>query len=71
MIIESIIGLFGVIFITGIWIALVYEVTTSLTELTKEGVSNYSQRFSARFIGSVRLGICIMVFTVMMHYLGF
>ena len=65
MIIESIIGLCGVILITGIWIALVYEITTALRELVISNTPLYRNR--TRIIGSIRMGICIMVFTTMLH----
>ena len=53
------------ILITGVWIALVYEVTTALRELVNSHTPLYRNR--TRIIGSIRMGICIMVFTTMLH----
>ena len=60
-------ALLSAILITGVWIALVYEVTTALRELVNSNTPLYRNR--TRMIGSARMGICIMVFTTMLHFM--
>lgn len=58
-------AMLSAILITGVWIALVYEVTTALRELVNSNTPLYCNRM--RIVGSIRMGICIMVFTTMLH----